>query len=68
MLNNVVGWLLWLGKLAIVVGVGVLSYYFFGKQLPIPELDGEIPNLTHGWLPTVLIVIGTYYIATSFFR
>jgi choline transporter-like protein 2/4/5 len=41
--------------------------FFFAKQIPIPELDGEIPNLTNGWLPTVLIVIGAYYIATSFF-
>jgi len=66
-LNSVVSWLLWLGKLAIVAGIGVLSYFFFAKQIPIPELDGEIPNLTNGWLPTVLIVIGAYYIATSFF-
>ena len=67
-LNSVVSWLLWLGKLAIVVGIGILSYYFFARQIPIPELEGQIPNLTNGWLPTVLIVIGAYYIATSFFR
>jgi hypothetical protein len=45
-----------------------LSYFFFARLIPIPELDGQIPNLTNGWLPTVLIVIGAYYIATSFFR
>ena len=67
-LNSVVSWLLWLGKLAIVVGIGILSYFFFARLIPIPELDGQIPNLTNGWLPTVLIVIGAYYIATSFFR
>ena len=67
MLNSVVGWLLWFGKLTIVVGVGTLSYFFFSSQIPLPELEGQIPVLNHGWLPTALIVIGSYYITTSFF-
>ena len=66
--NNVVSWLLWIGKLLIVLGVGILSYFFFSRQIPIPELDSEIPNLSHGWMPTVLIVVGAFYIATSFFK
>jgi len=67
-LNNVVWWLLWFGKLMIVVGVGTLSGFFFASQIPIPELEGQIPTLNHAWLPTFLIIVGSYYIATSFFN
>jgi len=66
-LNNVVAWLLWFGKLAIVVGVGTLSGFFFASRIPIPELEGQIPTLNNAWLPTFLIILGSYYIATSFF-
>merc|ERR1711928_305329 len=61
-LNNVTAWLLWFGKMAIVVGVGPLSGFFFASRIPIPELDGQIPTLNNAWLPTFLIILGSYYI------
>jgi len=67
-LNNVTAWLLWFGKMAIVVGVGTLSGFFFASRIPIPELEGQIPTLNNAWLPTFLIILGSYYIATSFFN
>lgn len=64
-LNNVVNFLLFLGKLAIVAGVGTLSYFVFSGA--IPELKDDIPTLNYLFTPIVCIVIGSYFITTSFF-
>jgi len=39
-LNRVVDFLLFLGKLVIVAGVGAMSYFVFARQ--IPDLVGDI--------------------------
>jgi len=66
-LNGIVNFLLFIGKLVIVVGVGTLSYFFFSRQIPIPELQDEIPTLNFLFTPITVIVIGTYFITSSFF-
>ena len=64
-LNNVVAFLLFIGKLVIMAGVGALSYFVFSGQLP--GLQEEIPTLNYLFTPIVVIVIGTYFITSSFF-
>merc|ERR1712241_1097717 len=60
-LNGIVNFLLFIGKLVIVVGVGTLSFFFFSGQIPIPELQDEIPTLNYLFTPITIIVIGPYF-------
>ena len=64
-LNNVVAFLLLMGKLVIMAGVGTLSYFVFSGRLP--GLQEEIPTLNYLFTPIVVIVVGTYFITSSFF-
>ena len=64
-LNNIVAFLLLMGKLVIMAGVGTLSYFVFSGKLP--GLQEEIPTLHYLFTPIVVIVVGTYFITSSFF-
>ncbi|XP_068958348.1 choline transporter-like protein 5 [Petaurus breviceps papuanus] len=61
-LDKVTEFLLWMGKLLISTGIGVLGYMFFTKKLPITA-----PALNYYWLPLLMIVFGSYLIAHGFF-
>ena len=69
-LNKMVDFLLFLGKMVIVVGAATLSYFVFYGYFP--ELLGDsgwkIPHLNYAFTPIICIVIGTYFITTSFFN
>ena len=64
-LNKMVDFLLFVGKLVIVVGAGVTSYFAFSGWFP--ELASEIPTLNYFFTPILFITIGTYFITSSFF-
>ena len=64
-LNNIVAFLLFLGKLVIVAGVGCLAYFVFSGS--ITDIKDEIPTLNYFQAPIVVIVIGTYIITSLFF-
>ena len=64
-LNSVISFLLFLGKVVIVTGVGALSYFVFSGQ--IPQLQNEVPALNYLFVPITVIVIASYFIASSFF-
>eukprot|EP00092_Neocalanus_flemingeri_P022536 GFUD01024438.1.p1 GENE.GFUD01024438.1~~GFUD01024438.1.p1 ORF type:complete len:770 (+),score=149.75 GFUD01024438.1:193-2502(+) len=64
-LDSVVDFLLFLGKLVIVLLTGVASYMTFSGQ--IPEIKDDIPSLNYFFTPIVFIVIGSYFIASAFF-
>jgi len=64
-LDSVCDFLLFLGKLVIVLLSGTLSYLAFGKY--IPEIQEKIPNLNFFFTPIIFIVIGSYLIASAFF-
>merc|ERR1711915_1056154 len=53
--------LLFLGKLVIVLITGVTSYMAFSGQ--IPEFRDKIPSLNYFFTPIVFIVIGSYFIS-----
>jgi len=64
-LDGVVDFLLFLGKLVIVLITGAVSYLAFAGQ--IPEIKNEIPSLNYFYTPIVFIVVGSYFIAKAFF-
>jgi len=64
-LDSVVDFLLFLGKLVIVLVTGVVSYLVFSGH--IPDIKDDIPTLNYFFTPIVFIVIGSYFIASSFF-
>jgi len=60
-LDSVVDFLLFLGKLVIVLATGAVSYLAFaGYFTGIVE---EMPNLNYVWTPVAFIVVGSYCIA-----
>merc|ERR1719357_2472840 len=63
--NSVVDFLLFLGKLVIVILTGCVSYLAFAGQ--IPEIKDQIPSLNYLYTPIFFIVLGSYFIASSFF-
>ena len=64
-LNKMVDFLLFVGKVVIVVGSGVTSYFAFSGWFP--ELASQIPTLNYFFTPILFITIGTYFITSSFF-
>ena len=64
-LNNMVSFLLFVGRMVIVVGFGALSYLVFHGWFP--EITQNMPNLNFFFTPLVFITVGTYFIASSFF-
>merc|ERR1719357_1410446 len=64
-LDSVVDFLLFLGKIVIVLLTGAVSYLAFAGYLP--DIKDQIPSLNYIYTPVVFIVIGSYVIASSFF-
>jgi len=64
-LDRVVDFLLFLGKLVIVLITGAVSYLAFAGYFP--DIKDQIPALNYFFTPIVFIVIGSYFIASSFF-
>jgi len=64
-LDSVVDFLLFLGKIVIVLLTGSVSYLAFAGHMP--DIKDQIPSLNYIYTPVVFIVIGSYCIASSFF-
>ena len=62
-LDSVVDFLLFLGKLVIVLITGATTYVTFSGQF----LEIEIPTLNYFFTPIVFITVGSYFIASAFF-
>jgi len=67
-LNCVVGFVLFIGKLVIMAGTGALSYFVLTGW--IKELNQVVPNDLKEYviIPIGVIVIGAYFITSSFFN
>ncbi|XP_060045467.1 choline transporter-like protein 4 [Erinaceus europaeus] len=66
-LDKVTDLLLLFGKLLVVGGVGVLSFFFFSGGIHGLGKDFKNPTLNYYWLPIMTCVVGAYVIASGFF-
>ncbi|RWS22924.1 hypothetical protein B4U80_08103, partial [Leptotrombidium deliense] len=72
-LDKVADYLLFLGKLVVTATMGILSFYYFTRQLSFEDVKYiEPPILNYYWVPIAVskintICFGTYLIASSFF-
>ncbi|XP_026511112.1 choline transporter-like protein 5 isoform X4 [Terrapene carolina triunguis] len=64
-LDKVTDFLLFLGKLLVAGGVGVLAFFFFTHRIPV--FKQETPTLNYYWVPLLTVIIGSYLIAHGFF-
>ncbi|KAJ7993555.1 hypothetical protein DPEC_G00273620 [Dallia pectoralis] len=65
-LDKVTDFLLFLGKVLISGGVGVLAFFFFTRKIPF--IQEEAPSLNYYWLPLLTVICGSYLIAHGFFN
>uniref|UniRef100_A0A669EK31 Choline transporter-like protein n=1 Tax=Oreochromis niloticus TaxID=8128 RepID=A0A669EK31_ORENI len=66
-LDKVTDLLLFFGKLMVVGGVGVLSFFFFSGRIKLPGSGFRSENLNYYWMPIITVVLGSYLIAHGFF-
>ncbi|XP_023265908.1 choline transporter-like protein 4 [Seriola lalandi dorsalis] len=66
-LDKVTDLLLFFGKLLVVGGVGVLSFFFFSGRIPLPGNTFRFETLNYYWMPIITVVFGSYLIAHGFF-
>ncbi|KAM5262428.1 choline transporter-like protein 4 [Ctenodactylus gundi] len=66
-LDKITDLLLFFGKLLVVGGVGVLSFFFFSGRIRGLGKELENPHLNYYWLPIMTSIIGAYVIASGFF-
>merc|ERR1712083_1279683 len=64
-LDKVTDFLLLLGKLVVVGGVAVASFYVFSGRLQV--VSTKIPQLNYYCVPIIIITLATYFIADIFF-
>ena len=64
-LNKMVDFLLFVGKIVIVAGAMGVSYFVFARWFTGQE--GDVPTFNFFLTPLIFITIGTYFIASSFF-
>ena len=69
-LNGVTGFILFLGRLLITAGIGVLGFYFFSKNFPYIDPNYAYifaPSLHYYWVPLITVIIGAFFISKTFF-
>ncbi|KAM6185055.1 choline transporter-like protein 4 [Rhynchocyon petersi] len=66
-LDKVTDLLLFFGKLLVVGGVGVFSFFFFSGRIQGLGKEFENPSLNYYWLPIMISILGAYIIASGFF-
>lgn len=66
-LDKITDLLLLFGKLLVVGGVGLLSFFFFSGRIPISDTRFQSPGLNYYWVPLLTVVVGSYLIAQGFF-
>ncbi|KAM9838232.1 choline transporter-like protein 4 [Aulostomus maculatus] len=66
-LDKVTDLLLFFGKLLVVGGVGILSFFFFSGRILLPGSTFRSETLNYYWMPIITVVFGSYLIAHGFF-
>nr|XP_054769652.1 choline transporter-like protein 2 [Lytechinus pictus] len=65
--NKLTDFVLFMGELLVVGAVGVASFFYFTNQISFISNLVTVPDLTYYWIPIIVIVVGTYFIAVCFF-
>ena len=63
--DKVCDFLIFLGKVCITAGIGILAFFFFTHR--IVKANDYVPELHYYFVPLLLIILGSYIIATCFF-
>ncbi|XP_063592712.1 choline transporter-like protein 4 [Penaeus indicus] len=64
-LDKVTDFLLFIGKMVVVGGVAVASFFIFSGEVPF--FKDHIPTMNYYLTPVIIITIGTFFIASAFF-
>ncbi|KAL3320350.1 hypothetical protein Ciccas_000962 [Cichlidogyrus casuarinus] len=64
--DNVTGFVLFVGKVTITAGITALSFYFFSGQIPWIR-DVFEAKMTYVYVPIIICAVGTFVIASIFF-
>ncbi|XP_075239028.1 choline transporter-like protein 2 isoform X1 [Convolutriloba macropyga] len=64
-LNGITAFLLFTCKLAITALMGFLAFLFFSGQ--VTQVEEWVPDLNYYFIPIIVVVVGTYIVATIFF-
>ena len=68
-LDCVTDFILFLGRVLITVGVGILGFFFFSKSFSIDPNYRKYfePDLHYYWVPLLCVILGAYFISKTFF-
>ncbi|XP_052789549.1 choline transporter-like protein 2 [Mya arenaria] len=66
-LDKVTDFILFISKLCCVSAVGAASFFFFGGYINITYFSDYVPTLNYFFTPVILVIIGTFLIASLFF-
>ncbi|ROT82456.1 hypothetical protein C7M84_024381 [Penaeus vannamei] len=64
-LDKVTDFLLFIGKMVVVGGVAVASFFIFSGEVPV--FKDHIPQMNYYLTPVIIITVGTFFIASAFF-
>jgi solute carrier family 44 (choline transporter-like protein), member 2/4/5 len=64
-LDNVTGFILFVGKLIVAALVGVSAYFAFKTGIPL--LEKEVMNLHYFYVPVIVCILGSWFVASLFF-
>lgn len=64
-LDKVTDFLLFIGKMVVVGGVAVASFFIFSGEVPF--FKDHIPQMNYYLTPVIIITVGTFFIASAFF-
>ena len=68
-LDRITDFVLFLGRLLITIGIGVLAFNFFAKNFYIDDRAKEYfaPDLHYYWLPLLVTIVMSYFVCKVFF-
>jgi choline transporter-like protein 2/4/5 len=62
---GVCSFLLFMSKLCVTAGMGILAFFFFSGQFP--KMIEYVPDLNYYFIPIVIVIVSTFVIASIFF-
>lgn len=68
-LDRITDFILFLGRLLITVGVGILGFNFFAGNFYVDPSYRKYfqPELHYYWVPLIVVILGSYFVSKTFF-